>query len=243
MSRLRLLPGEREEVRLHPAPLGSLGQYLEAAAPALIGSACVALFRSEAWREGPGPPWLPYAAGYVALAAFLVAAGAASALVRPARWPLVVAGAVAAVALATGIGLGNDPALAAAAAAACSIPLLGLAELERRSRTYHLTNLRVVYEGGVFRRRSWSLRYADLTDLDGRQSAWARFAGHGTLLPVSTASQGFAQRIASVRPYRRVRELLELLIRDATATDFLREETGLRQKREAALAAFQRHRP
>ena len=66
--------------------------------------------------------------------------------------------------------------------------------------------------------------------------------GHGTLLPIATASQGFAQRIVAVRPYDKVHALLELLIRDATATDFLREETGLKQKVGSALAAFQRQR-
>jgi hypothetical protein len=210
----------------------------------LVGLAAWFLFRSPTWQDSGGPAWFPTAAAYVALSAFLLVAGAISSLVRPARWPLFAAASVAAVCIALGAAIGDEDGTGAASAAmmavSSSLPLLGLAELERRSRAYSLTNLRIAYAGGLFRRRTWSLQYADLTDLDGHQSPWGRAMGHGTLLPITAASQGVAQRLIGVRPYQKVRILLELLIRDATATEFLRDETGLKQKVGAALQALHR---
>jgi hypothetical protein len=73
-----------------------------------------------------------------------------------------------------------------------------------------------------------------------RQGPLGRLADAGTLLPVAAPPSAHPLRLVGVRPLRRVLHLAQVLVRQATATDYLRERQGLEQQQAEALAALQR---
>jgi hypothetical protein len=243
--RLRLLPGERELVRLRPSPGAFLPRYL--GGTALLAWAAVVAFGS-----------LP--TGFLALvviaAAVPVLGGLALYLPRRRMARLLLCflsgGAVVVAAAMTALA---DPKVACAAALAASgLFALVLTETDRRMRRYHLTNLRIVHLGGLWERRGWTLHYDAVLDLDVRQDPLGRILGHGTVVPVLAAEKpqpvakptrrrkvavpaiqdgtpaGLPARLWGVRPIGRVRRLVEAFVTDATATDYLRSEQQTQKK-------------
>ncbi|HUR24628.1 MAG TPA: PH domain-containing protein [Candidatus Thermoplasmatota archaeon] len=245
MVRLRLMPGERELVRLRPSPGAFLPRYLG-------GIGLLAWAAIVAYAPGMDP-LLHQAKG----APFLLVAGAVPALGgaalylprrRMVRLALCLTAATLVVA-APFLLVGVTDRLACAivlAAAACAA--IGLAEADRRMRRYHLTNVRILHHGGLWDRRGWTLHYDTILDLDVRQTPFARLLGHGTIDPVLAAEKpsplakptkrrkvavpamkdpilpSIPARMWGVRPLDRVRRLVEAFVTDATATEYLRSE-------------------
>lgn len=241
MARLRLLPGERELVRLRPSPGAWLGRYLLAAAWAAWGAALL---------------WAPFLSDLKVTTAILFAfagpALVAFALYLPARrhMRLVLAMLAAAGCAFVGVTQRMD-AVAASLAVAGAMAFL-LAETDRRMRTYHLTSLRMVHEGGLWHRLGWTVHYDAILDLDQRQGPMGRLLGYGTLEPVlrsparkvapptkrrriavpamSDITVSAEPRLAGVGRLRRVRHLVTCFVQDATATPYLREEQQTGQR-------------
>lgn len=244
MSRLRLLPGEKELVRIRPTPGAWLGRY----ALSLLWLAW-----GLQWFTSLGAPLpsngvldLVWAAtrplAPLALAAALYAARQ--------RWVRFSLAAVASLATLAPL-FGASPAATLALMAASSAIALTLTETDRRMHAYHLTNLRIVHNGGLWDRTVWTVHYDAVLDVDARQSPIGRLLGYGQLEPVLASPKTVApptkrRKIAvpsmsnidlsappvlnGVGPFRRVRHLVACFIQDATATPYLKAEqdTGRR---------------
>jgi hypothetical protein len=242
MVRLRLLPGERELVRLRPSPGAFLPRYLGGMGLALYG-----LLLAFAPGTAGIDTWI------VLVAAFAGPALAGAALYLPrrrmVRFVLCVAAGTAAVAVPVLYdGATSWRALLWWTLAGAGLVALILAETDRRMRRYHLTNLRILHLGGLWDRRGWTLHYDTILDLDVRQTPLARLLGHGTIDPVLAAEKpaplakptkrrkvavpamkdpilpSAPARMWGVRPLDRVRRLVEAFVTDATATEYLRSE-------------------
>lgn len=60
----------------------------------------------------------------------------------------------------------------------------------RRFHKYVITNLRVIFKGGVFTKRERSLRYDKITDIDGAQGILGQIFGFGTIIPITQSGFG-----------------------------------------------------
>lgn len=247
MARLRLLPGERELVRLRPSPGAFAPRYLGGVALALWG----VLLAFAPGTHGVGRTLL-------LTAAFAGPALGGAALYLPrrrmVRLALCLLGATAAVAVPMmwGGSIGWRHLMWWTLAAEGLVAIL-LAETDRRMQRYRLTNLRILHNGGLWDRRGWTLHYDAVLDLDVRQTPLGRLLGHGTIEPVLAAERprlpakaakrrkvvpamqqpalpGPPPRLWGVRPLPRVRRLVEAFVTDATATDFLRAEQQTQKK-------------
>jgi hypothetical protein len=245
MVRLRLLPGERELVRLRPSAGAFLPRYLGAVG-LLLWAAAVAYAPGlgSLLDQAKGAPFLLIAAAVPALA------GAALYLPRRRMVRLALCLVTATLVVAAPFMLGGlaDRLACGSVLAAAGILALVLTETDRRMRRYHLTNLRILHMGGLWDRRGWTLHYDTILDLDVRQTPLARMLGHGTIDPVLAAEKpqpiakptkrrkvavpamkdpihpSLPARLWGVRPLDRVRRLVEAFVTDATATDYLRSE-------------------
>lgn len=241
MSRLRLLPGERELVRLRPTPGAWLGRYTLSALWAAWGAAML-------WA--PGLSDLKPATAIVIT--FAGPALLAAALYLPVRRHMRLVLAVLAAAGCASVGVtGRMDAVAASLAVAGFMGLV-LTETDRRMRSYHLTNVRIVHEGGLWHKSGWTLHYDTVLDVDQKQGPLGRLFGYGTLEPVlrnpgkaiamptkrrkvavptmSDITLTADPHLVDVGPIGKVRHLLTCFVQDATATPYLREEqqTGRR---------------
>lgn len=241
MARLRLLPGERELVRLRPTAGAWLGRYILATGWAAWGAALL---------------WAPGLAGLkLTTALALVFAGpafVASLLYLPRRRHVRLGLVFLAAASCAFVGVTQRLDAVAASLAVAGVMAFALAEADRRLRTYHLTNVRVVHEGGLWDKAGWTLHYDAILDVDQKQGPLGRVLGYGTLEPVlrnptkTVAAPTKRRKVAvpamsditvradphlvHVGPLRKVRHLLTCFVQDATATPYLREEqqTGRR---------------
>ncbi|MGB0652374.1 MAG: PH domain-containing protein [Thermoplasmatota archaeon] len=199
---IRLLPGERIESKLRPHPLSFGGSFALALWPALWAAALAWIVRTSWWADASSGPWYQFwtflygnaPAAYVLTLLGLAAVGIPAAVVKI-RWsiPLGYAAAgLAAIGLtiwlsdgATGYGTWLPGFLAAA-----SIPAAIGVEGHRRSHRFILTNLRILFMGGVFVRHERQMRYEAVTDLDGSQGLFGRLFGFGTIIPVTQSGFG-----------------------------------------------------
>lgn len=247
MARLRLLPGEKELVRLRPTPGAWLGRYLLALGWAALGAALL---------------WAPGVADQRALAKVSLTFGVPTlvsvACYLPRRRYLRLALAVlSAASCALVVVSGRIDAVSGALALAGAMAFL-LTETDRRMRAYHLTNLRMLHHGGLWEREGWTVHYDAVLDVDGRQSPVGRLFGYGDLVPIianpkvaaptkrrkvavpamSDIDMTATPRLAGVGPFKRVRQLVACFIQDATATDYLRAEQDTARKVSEAIRAL-----
>jgi membrane protein YdbS with pleckstrin-like domain len=73
-----------------------------------------------------------------------------------------------------------------------AVSLVGflIVELYRRSHKYIITNLRIVFKGGIFTKRERTIRYDKITDIDAKQGILGQIFGFGTIIPVSQSGLG-----------------------------------------------------
>ncbi len=245
---MRLLPGEKELVRLRPSPGAWLGRYLLALAWAGWGAAL--LWAPRLAGEGLGTK---------ALLAFAVPALACVALFLPRRrymrlgLGVLTAGSCALVAVSK-----QAEAISGALALAGLMAFL-LTETDRRLRAYNLTNLRILHHGGLWEREGWTVHYDAVLDVDARQSPFGRMFGYGNLEPVlhnpkkvaaptkrrkvavpamSDIDMTATPRMRGVGPFRKVRHLVASFIQDATATEYLRAEQDTSRRVAEAIRAL-----
>lgn len=196
---VRLLPGERLEAQLSPHALAWLGRYLLAGFPAILAIALALMFRTAWWNGAEAGKWYQVwtflygnaAAAYIYMFAALAVVGAVVA-VAAIRWrTFFLYIAIGGLATAATIMLeARAEAGLPVALAVFSAPLLWWAEMDRRSHRYILTNLRILFQGGVVVRKERQLKYEAITDLDGSQGLLGRILDYGTLIPVTQSGFG-----------------------------------------------------
>jgi len=65
-----------------------------------------------------------------------------------------------------------------------------IVELYRRSHKYIVSNLRIIFRGGVVTRRERTLRYDKITDIDAKQGILGQIFSFGTIIPISQSGFG-----------------------------------------------------
>jgi len=65
-----------------------------------------------------------------------------------------------------------------------------LVELYRRSHKYIISNLRIIFKGGVVTKRERTLRYDKITDINAKQGILGQIFGFGTIIPISQSGFG-----------------------------------------------------
>lgn len=65
-----------------------------------------------------------------------------------------------------------------------------LVELYRRSHKYIISNLRIVFSGGILTKRERTVRYDKITDIDAKQGIIGQIFGFGTIIPISQSGFG-----------------------------------------------------
>lgn len=243
MGGLTLLPGEREVLRLHPHPLGWLRRYAVALLPAAWGGFLWWLYHAAFWQDSETLRRVvvgsPFAAHLAMLAGLALGGYALGKLLRPSA--LYAALGIGVAASASTLVAGYDPRLALPIfVAASAVSALTWAELSRLGTHHHVTTLRLVERTTFPRRSEQAERHAELGDVDVKQGPLGRLADVGTLLPVANPPPARPLRLVGVRPLRRVRHLIGVLVRQATATDYLRERLDLERQQAEALAALHR---
>jgi membrane protein YdbS with pleckstrin-like domain len=63
-------------------------------------------------------------------------------------------------------------------------------ELYRRSHKYIISNLRIIFKGGVLTKRERTIRYDKVADIDAKQGILGQIFGFGTIIPVSQSGFG-----------------------------------------------------
>jgi len=65
-----------------------------------------------------------------------------------------------------------------------------IVELYRRSHKYIISNLRIIFKGGVITKRERTLRYDKITDINAKQGILGQIFGFGTIIPISQSGFG-----------------------------------------------------
>jgi membrane protein YdbS with pleckstrin-like domain len=65
-----------------------------------------------------------------------------------------------------------------------------IVELYRRSHKYIISNLRIIFKGGVLTKRERTIRYDKIADIDAKQGILGQIFGFGTIIPVSQSGFG-----------------------------------------------------
>jgi membrane protein YdbS with pleckstrin-like domain len=65
-----------------------------------------------------------------------------------------------------------------------------IVELYRRSHKYIISNLRIIFKGGIFTKRERTIRYDKIADIDAKQGVLGQIFGFGTIIPVSQSGFG-----------------------------------------------------
>jgi len=63
-------------------------------------------------------------------------------------------------------------------------------ELYRRSHKYIITNLRIIFKGGVLTKQERTIRYDKVADIHAKQGVLGQIFGFGTIIPVSQSGLG-----------------------------------------------------
>ena len=73
---------------------------------------------------------------------------------------------------------------------AVSIAGFLIVELYRRSHKYIITDLRIIFKGGIFTKRERTIRYDKIADIDAKQGILGQIFGFGTIIPISESGFG-----------------------------------------------------
>lgn len=202
MEKVRLHGGEEIERQTRPHPLSFLSSYFIAGFPSLLAIVLFLVYNSGPWNE-PAQSWLARAVFGNIIAAYaypllaLASVGVVAAVLRI-RWGIffgyiaVAAGALTLAALTAGWAPSGDAYTWTVPMMLFlfGLPLLLGAEVYRRSHRFTLTNLRIIFQGGVITRHERQLMYESITDLDGNQGWLGQLLGYGTIVAVTQSGFG-----------------------------------------------------
>jgi len=65
-----------------------------------------------------------------------------------------------------------------------------IVELYCRSHKYIITDLRIIFKGGIFTKRERTIRYDKIADINAKQGVLGQIFGFGTIIPVSQSGFG-----------------------------------------------------
>ncbi len=65
-----------------------------------------------------------------------------------------------------------------------------LVELYRRSHKYIISNLRIIFKGGIVTKQERTLRYDKITDINAKQGVLGQIFSFGTIIPISQSGFG-----------------------------------------------------
>jgi membrane protein YdbS with pleckstrin-like domain len=65
-----------------------------------------------------------------------------------------------------------------------------IVELYRRSHKYIISNMRIIFKGGVLTKRERTIRYEKIADISAKQGVLGQIFGFGTIIPVSESGLG-----------------------------------------------------
>ncbi len=65
-----------------------------------------------------------------------------------------------------------------------------LVELYRRSHKYIISNLRIIFKGGIITKQERTLRYDKITDINAKQGVLGQIFSFGTIIPISQSGFG-----------------------------------------------------
>lgn len=65
-----------------------------------------------------------------------------------------------------------------------------LVELYRRSHKYIISNLRIIFKGGIITKQERTLRYDKITDINAKQGILGQIFSFGTIIPISQSGFG-----------------------------------------------------
>lgn len=73
-----------------------------------------------------------------------------------------------------------------------AISIIGflIVELYRKSHKYIISNLRVIFKGGIVTKRERTLRYDKITDINAKQGILGQIFSFGTIIPISQSGFG-----------------------------------------------------
>ncbi len=197
---LRLLPGERLETKLRPHVASFGGPFFLAALPLLWGVALLAIQQSAWWLGAVDGKWYEFwrflygnaGAAYVYMVAGLALVGVIAS-VAAIGWRVFFGYmllALTTVALTITVGGGDTTVAMPILLGVWSVPLVLAVEMHRRSHVFHITNLRILFQGGLVVTKERQLKFEAITDLDGTQGPLGRLFDYGTLIPVTQSGFG-----------------------------------------------------
>ncbi|MEM4258388.1 MAG: PH domain-containing protein [Candidatus Thermoplasmatota archaeon] len=65
-----------------------------------------------------------------------------------------------------------------------------IVELYRRSHKYIITNMRMIFKGGILTQQERTIRYDKIADINAKQGVLGRLCGFGTIIPISQSGFG-----------------------------------------------------
>ncbi len=70
-----------------------------------------------------------------------------------------------------------------------------LVDIYRRSHRYFITNFRLIFRGGILKKRERTLRYDGITDIESSQGILGRIFGFGTIIPITKSGFGLGEEV------------------------------------------------
>jgi len=190
MQSIDLLKGEKVESSLSPHPLSFM--RLQAVCIFLIVWGIVVgwlVNYSDYKSLLTGSPWYPV----IIWGIVLLLVGVVIALISI-RWSiffLYLAVFISAVAIILWQNILSSSALFIPLySTAASIVGFLCVEVYRRSHRYVITNQRIIFTGGVLTKRTRTVRYDKISDINSQQGILGQIFGFGTIIPVSQAGLG-----------------------------------------------------
>ena len=89
-------------------------------------------------------------------------------------------------------GLGSDGAGIFIPFYTVAVSIIGflIVELYRRSHKYIISNLRIIFKGGIITKEERTLRYDKITDINAKQGIIGQIFSFGTIIPISQSGFG-----------------------------------------------------
>jgi membrane protein YdbS with pleckstrin-like domain len=190
MDQSESLKNERVEKILSPHPFSFMGLQSLCIFLIVWGMVLLWLVNASEYKDAlTVNPWFP-----VVVWALVLLIGAVLASLVLIRWSVfflylgIVAGAIGLIVWQNWI----DASSLFIPVYSVAISILGflLVELYRRSHKYIISNLRLIFKGGIVVKEERTLRYDKITDINAKQGVLGQIFGFGTIIPISQSGFG-----------------------------------------------------
>ncbi len=193
MAKLNLLEKEEVKKELQPHPLSFMNLHSLWLFLFIWGIFLGWLFHSSYWNKLPNIEFLKLSSSVLVWFLGMLIFGVAASVLMI-RWRILFAYIFAFASGVALLWLGNLWSYAEVFIPIYTIAIsfIGLffVELYRRSHKYFITNLRIIFRGGIIIKRERSLRYDKITDLECSQGIFGKLFRYGTIIPISQSGFG-----------------------------------------------------